>query len=87
MVLACLLPLFPIHFREIPMKPQKKPQLIDLIVAVVLLLGALAGLLQVLGFSQRARMWPLFVIASLLIFVGIHLFNLLRGLFRARVGE
>lgn len=69
------------------MKPQKKPQLIDFIVAVVLLLGALASFVQILGFPERARMWPFFVVAALLIFVGIHFFNLLRGLFQTRLKE
>jgi len=66
------------------MKPQKKTQLIDFIVAVALLLGALASFLQILRFPDRARMWPFFVVAVLLIFVAIHLFNLLRGLLQAR---
>ncbi len=69
------------------MNRQKKQQVVDLIVAVVLLLGALAGLFQILDFPERARMWPMFVIVALLIFVGLHLFNVLRGLFQARVKE
>ncbi|MEJ2134876.1 MAG: hypothetical protein P8X86_06470 [Desulfofustis sp.] len=66
------------------MNTPKKLQLIDLIVAVVLLLGALAALLQILELPERARMWPTLVIVALILFVGLHLINLLRGLFKAR---
>jgi hypothetical protein len=86
-VLACLLLFFLSYPQEIQMKTQKKPQLVDFVVAIVLLLGALASFLHILGFPDRARMWPLFVVAALLIFVGIHLFNLLRGLLQARVSD
>ena len=66
------------------MKAQEKEQLLDVIVAVILLLGALAGLFQILDFPERARMWPTLVISALLFFVGLHLFNLLRGYLLAR---
>lgn len=69
------------------MNKQRKQQVVDLVVAVLLLLGALAGLLQILDFPERARMWPMFVIVALLIFVGLHLVKVLRTLFRASVNE
>ena len=69
------------------MNKQRKQQVVDLIVAVLLVLAALAGLLQILDFPERARMWPMFVIVALLIFVGLHLFNVLRTIFQASVNE
>ena len=66
------------------MKAQEKAQLLDVIVAVILLLGALAGLFQILDFPERARMWPTLVISTLLIFVGLHLLNLIRGFLLTR---
>ena len=69
------------------MNAQEKPQMIDIIVTIVLFLVALAGLLQTLNFPGRAGMWPTFVIVALILFVGLHLLNLLKAVRKARVNE
>lgn len=69
------------------MNAQKKSQLIDFIVAIILCLGALACLLQSLKFPGRAGMWPTFVMVALLLFVSLHILILLRGILQKRFRE
>ncbi|MBT8362310.1 MAG: hypothetical protein HKP41_03345 [Desulfobacterales bacterium] len=64
------------------MAAQNSLRLLDLITTTFLFFASIAGLYQALNFPDRSGMWPTFVMASLLLFVGLHLVNLLRGLIR-----
>jgi len=64
------------------MAAQSSIRLLDLITTIFLFVASIAGLYQALNFPDRSGMWPTFVMASLVLFVGLHLVNLLRGLIR-----
>jgi len=64
------------------MAAQSSIRLLDLITTIFLFVASIAGLYQALNFPDRSGMWPTFVMTSLLLFVGLHLVNLLRGMMR-----
>lgn len=60
------------------MAAHSRPEPIDTITTIFLFIFAIIGLYQALQFPGRVGMWPTFVMAALLISVGVHLFNLFR---------
>jgi hypothetical protein len=64
------------------MVSRSRASLLDLITTTCLLFAGLWGLYQSLQFPDRSGMWPTFVMVALILFVGIHLFNLIRQLRR-----
>ena len=60
------------------MASRRRSSLLDLITTTCLLFAGVAGLYQSMQFPDRSGMWPTFVMVSLILFVGVHLFNLIR---------
>jgi hypothetical protein len=60
------------------MAKRSRLSVLDLITTICLFIGGLVGLYQSLQFPDRSGMWPTFVMVALVLFVGLHLFNLIR---------
>lgn len=55
---------------------RNRTQLIDILTTLLLFGIGVAALYTAQGYPGRARMWPTYVLSTLLILAGIHLFNL-----------
>jgi len=62
------------------MATDDRQKLLDIITTILLFSAGAVGLYLSLGFPGRAGMWPTFVMSALLVFAGLHLFNLFRGM-------
>ena len=62
---------------------RNRTQLIDILTTLLLFGIGVAALYTAQGYPGRARMWPTYVLSTLLILAGIHLFNLAKDILRS----